>query len=170
MDKNLFLLRRKEHVLLQGIDLAKPTVLGHEFEFETTRNKVDVIIVSKNRNNILNSIGNGVSAAEIDRIIENGEEEERAYEGELIDIETLIRQAIDDELRRRKDEECPEERPYLPNYDDKDGIEPHYGNWDDDSSAMKANRASATMMTRNLKHGSTGSRSNEEEGENYCQN
>lgn len=132
MDKNLFLLRRKEHVLLQGIDLAKPTVLGHEFEFETTRNKVDVIIVSKNRNNILNSIGNGVSAAEIDRIIENGEEEERAYEGELKDIETLIRQAIDDELRRRKDEECPEERPYLPNYDDKDGIEPHYGNWDDD--------------------------------------
>lgn len=132
MDKNLYLLKRKEHVLVQEIDLSKPIVLGHKFGFETTRDKVDLIIISKNHNNILNSIGNGVSEEEINRIIEDGEKEERTFEGELKEKETLIRKAIDDELRRRRDEEYPEERPDLPNYDDKDGIEPHYGNWDDD--------------------------------------
>lgn len=132
MDRNLFILKRKEHILVQDIDQKKCFVLGRAFDFELTRNSVDLIIVSEKRDTILQSFGNSISEEEIKRITENGKKEKQDFENELEEEERRIREAIDGELRRRKDEEFPEERPHLPNYEDIESQEPHYGDWGDD--------------------------------------
>ena len=132
MDKYLYLLRRKEHALVQKIDQTKCLVLGQNFEFETTRNNLDLIIVSEDPNLIFNSLCNDVSPDEVDRTVKAGQAEVRLFEKELDEEENSIREAIKKELERRRDEEFPEERPRLPNYEDVEGQEPRFGDWEDD--------------------------------------
>ena len=135
MDKYLYLLKRNEHVMLQNIDLSEPQIMGRDFRFKPTRDKVNLIIICKNRNIILKGLGNdvsGLSEEDIKRIVKNGEKEEQDFESELVEEERRIREVISGELKRRRDEETPEERPLLPNYDDQESQEPHDEDWEND--------------------------------------
>lgn len=132
MDKNLFLLTRKEHIVVQEIDHFRGLVLGGDFEFASTRNNVDLIIISKDPNIIRKGLGENISEEEINRLIRECEEEETKFLSTLDREEEEIRRAIDCELERRRQEETPEERPHLPNYEDREERIPHDGEWEDD--------------------------------------
>ena len=118
--------------MVQEIDHFRGLVLGGDFEFASTRNNVDLIIISKDPNIIRKGLGENISEEEINRLIREGEEEETKFLSTLDREEEEIRRAIDCELERRRQEETPEERPHLPNYEDREERIPHDGEWEDD--------------------------------------
>lgn len=121
MDLNLFLLRRKEQMLLQNIGLFKGKVLGNVFEFRDTRNHVDVeIVVGQNIDFIRDDLGSRYTDEEIVQIKENGEKEIERFRKELDEEEKKIRKEIEDERDSRSRRNSPEEWPSLPYFESRE--------------------------------------------------
>ncbi|MBO4874724.1 MAG: hypothetical protein J5542_05405 [Bacteroidales bacterium] len=117
MDLNLFLLRRKEQILLQNIDLFKGIVLGNDFEFRDTRNHVDVEIPISQIDFIRDDPDNHYTDEEIIRIKETGEKDIERFRKELDEEEKKIRKEIEDERENRSRRDSNEEWPSLPYFE-----------------------------------------------------